>query len=94
MSRYGPRLLFGFGIAALLILLTAASVSVWQGRNDCQDRVVTRRDQRAMWLYALDQAPDPLDARTIAFRLALDDLIPALECRGWWATRPVPIGED
>lgn len=94
MSRYGPRALFAFGVAALLILLTAAVVSVWQGRNDCSDRVQTRYDQRAMWLYALDHATDPLDPRTVAFRVALDDLIPALECRGWWATRPVPIGEN
>lgn len=94
MSRYGPRALFAFGVASLLILLTAAVVSIWQGRNDCQDRVENRADQRSMWLYALDTTPDPLDPRAIAFRLELNERIPALECRGWWATHPVPIGDD
>ena len=94
MSRYGPRALFAFGVAALLVLLTAATVSVWTGRNDCDDRVQARHDQRVMWLYALDQSPDPFDPRALAFRIELNKRIPALECRGWWATQPVPIGED
>ena len=94
MSRYGPRLLFGFGVAALLVLLTAAAVSIWQGRNDCAHRVQTRDDQRTMWLYALDSSENPLDQRALSFRIELNDRIPALECRGWWNTHPVPIGED
>lgn len=93
-SLVGPRVLFAFGMAALLILITATVVIILSGRSDCADRVQTRHDQRVMWLYALEQNPDPPNVRAIAFRIELDARIPELECRGWLSVHPEPIGEN
>lgn len=93
-SLLGPRALFAAGVVAVVILLTSIVVVVLQERRDCQGRVETRVDQRAMWLFALEQSPNPLDPRTLAFRAALDDRIPELRCEGWLAVHPEPIGDD
>lgn len=73
------------GIAGLT--LNAVQYRSAERREDCERRVDTREDTRAMWIWLVDQFPgDDLAERA---RTELDLRLPSLRCDG-----PIPIPEE
>lgn len=78
----------------LLTLLVAWRVDLLGDREeqrDCARAVAVRDDNRAMWLYLLDEAQPADDKRARDFRAELNDRLPALKCADG---DPVPVAAD
>jgi hypothetical protein len=49
-------------------------------RELCDRDVADRNDARAMWLFVLDDLIDPPTDQSLKARVALDEILPVLEC--------------
>ncbi len=74
-------------LVALLVAWRVDLLGDEEERRDCARSVAARDDNRAMWLYLLDEQP-AADARARDFRRELNRRLPALRCAGG---DPIPI---
>ncbi len=86
MMTRPPRYVAAVVVVALVSLLITVVVA-WrvdlrgaeEERRDCARSVAAREDNRAMWLYLLDEQPAD-DKRARDFRVELNKRLPALTC--------------
>lgn len=80
--RSWRRRLVAVAVAAFIAVVGIAiswRVDVNNRRSDsCQSQVHEQDNDRAMWLYLLEQ--NPTNPKAPEFRVALDSIIPPLKC--------------
>lgn len=77
------------------IALSVLSVTIWihGGQVECDRRVDTRDDLRAVWLHLVDANTNTHPDEVASFLAYLDTRLPQLECTGTFDTHARPIGE-
>lgn len=83
-----PRVVFAAAVALVLAVVAVTVIVALTRAGGCRETVAVRDDQRAMWLYLLEQNPD--NPRAASFRAELDLRLPKLECVGWLGGHPEP----
>lgn len=74
-------------VAAVAVSLLISALAWWlwyqNALDSCREEVDQRRDDRAMWEFALAQSTDSDNSvERQAFVVELDTRLPRLECRG------------
>lgn len=84
--RHPTRALFLAMLVNLLLVCVVAWFTITTIAANCDRRVETRQDGRAMWIWLAEQFPgDDIADRAL---VELDRQLPELRC-DWW--RPIPL---
>jgi hypothetical protein len=92
-----PPMFFFLFLCIVILGCVMIALATWQSvhtntveqERDCKRAIAVRVDNRAMWLYLLESAPDT--PKTEKFVIQLNKKLPVLKCDEHW--NPVPLKE-